>query len=39
MDMMKILVVDGRAEERRAIIDALCQVDGAGTSRVSPSPR
>jgi DNA-binding response OmpR family regulator len=28
MDMMKILVVDGRAEERRAIIEALCQVDG-----------
>jgi DNA-binding NarL/FixJ family response regulator len=28
MDMMKILVVDGRAEERRAIIEALCRVDG-----------
>ncbi|HSK05164.1 MAG TPA: response regulator [Kofleriaceae bacterium] len=25
---MKILVVDGRAEERRAIIEALCRVDG-----------
>jgi DNA-binding response OmpR family regulator len=28
MDMTKILVVDGRAEERRAIIEALCRVDG-----------
>ncbi len=28
MEMRKILVVDGRAEERRAIIEALCRIDG-----------